>query len=219
MNRNLGHIVTLTALGFVALLATATTPAAHTATAAPTAAGYYYNFEQTIDPWISGSEKGPTGAAVLAMKGDSLCPLEGQGYASVQTSGDSTPTGAVWMVADFHDNRALQVNAEWTGKDKGGCLVTGQPCQVEAYVGRTPPAKTSQFKSVGVVASSWIPYKFAQGVAASATMGGDLYVAIGLLPPGGSAGSGLLGAPLTGTRMGVDCLKLTFSTPTTTSGQ
>ena len=77
MKLNLGRIATVGAMGFVALLATATAPAAHPANAAPTAAGYYYNFEQTIDPWISGSEQGPSGAAVLAMKGDSLCPLEG----------------------------------------------------------------------------------------------------------------------------------------------
>jgi hypothetical protein len=211
MNRNLGRIATLTTLGFVALLTTATAPAAHTATAAPTGTDrYYYNFEQTIDPWTSGSEKGPTGAAVQAMKGDSRCPLEGQGYAGVQTSGDFTPTGAVWMAADFHDNRPLDIEVEWSAKDKGGCLVTGQPCQVEAYVGRTPPSKTAQFKSVGAIASDWTSYRFAQSVAASPTMGGDVYVAIGLLPPGGAAMSALLSVPMVGSRMGVDCLELEF---------
>jgi hypothetical protein len=211
MNRTLGRIGTLAALGFVALLTTATAPSAGAAPA--TTAGtdrYYYNFEQTIDPWTSGSEKGPAGAAVVAMKGDSRCPLEGQGYARVQSSGDSMPTGAVWMVADLHDNRPLDIEAEWSAKDKGGCLVTGQPCQVEAYVGRTPPAKTTQFTKVGAIGSDWTAYRFAQSVAASPTTGGDLYVAIGLLPPGGAAMSALLSPTLGGARMGVDCVELEF---------
>jgi hypothetical protein len=209
MNLNLGRIATVGAMGFVALLATATAPA-HSAPITPTAGGFYYTFEQTIDPWISGSDKGPAGAAVVAMKGDSRCPLEGQGYARVQSSGDSMPTGAVWMVADLHDNRPLDIEAEWSAKDKGGCLVTGQPCQVEAYVGRTPPAKTTQFTKVGAIGSDWTAYRFAQSVAASPTTGGDLYVAIGLLPPGGAAMSALHSPTLGGARMGVDCVELEF---------
>jgi hypothetical protein len=218
MNLNLGRIATVGAMGFVALLATATAPA-HSAPITPTAGGFYYTFEQTIDPWISGSDKGPAGAAVLAMKGDSRCPLEGQGYAQVASSGDSTATGAAWMAADFHDNRALRVTAEWSAKDKGGCLLTGQPCQVEAYIGRTPPAKTSQFKMQSAVAGDWTSYQYAANVAPSATMGGDLYVAIGLLPPGGITGAALFDTLSTGTRMGVDCVKLTFAAPTSSGAQ
>jgi hypothetical protein len=41
-------------------------------------------------------------------------------------------------------------------------------------------------------------------------MGGDVYVAIGLLPPGGAAMSALLSVPMVGSRMGVDCLELEF---------
>jgi hypothetical protein len=218
MKLNLGRIATFGAMGFVALLATATAPA-RSAPITPTAGGYYYTFEQTIDPWVSGSDKGPAGAAVLAMKGDSRCPLEGQGYAQVGNSGDSTGVGAVWMAADFHDNRALRVSAEWSAKDKGGCLLTGQPCQVEAYIGRTPPAKTSQFKMQSAVSSDWTAYQYAANVASSPTMGGDLYVAIGVLPPGGITGAALFNTASFGSRMGVDCVKLTFAAPVTSGAQ
>jgi len=79
---------------------------------------------------------------------------------------------------------------------------------VEAYVGRTPPTKTAQFKSVGGISSDWTSYRFAQSVAASPITGGDLYVAIGLLPPGGAAMDALLSPTLGGARMGVDCVEL-----------
>ena len=72
---------------------------------------------------------------------------------------------------------------------------------------------------MGAIRSDWTSYQYETKVASSPSMGGDLYVAIGLLPPGGVAGSPSLGAPLIGARMGVDCVKLTFSAPTITSGQ
>lgn len=141
MNRNM--LLTLAA----SLLALAlSSPAALTPAAAKTH-NYYFDFEQTLEPWAAGGDLGSKGY-LKSVAGENGCPdMRGDHYAQVEGAvvgkekDIPLPVGT-WTVASFPAARAFNtVSVEWNARSTRSC----EGCVPLVYVGTSAPTHSSQF--------------------------------------------------------------------------
>jgi hypothetical protein len=216
MKLYLGHTVTVGALALGAFLAATVVGSAGRAAAAPLPTpsfdGYFYDFEQSLKPWIGVSNTpASAGSTLLQMSGANQCSEKGTSYAGVRTMADAAHKGGAWMLARLNDNHATSVALTWSAKAMGSCRITGAPCAVEAYVGRVAPTQIEQFEPVGPAFFEWSTHSYRADLPLSSSWSRDFYVAIGVRP----VGVGLTDpAPTTssiglgGYTIGVDCVQV-----------
>jgi len=214
MKLYLGHMAAFRALALVALLAASVAGSAARATAAPvpTTNRYFYDFEQTLKPWVGvGNRLGTSDAILLQMTGDNQCPAKGTSYAVVQTLADASHNGGAWMVARLNGSGATRVTVVWEARAKGFCRTTGDPCAVEAYVGRVAPTQIDQFEPVGPAFLDWAKHDYTADLPVSDSWSSDFYVAVGVRPVGlGPSTPTDSDLGLKSFAIGVDCLQVSL---------
>ena len=212
MKLYLGHMATFSALALGALLAATIAGSATRAAAAsvPTTNHYFYDFEQTLKPWAGvGNSLATSDGMLLQMSGDNRCPAKGTSYAAVQTMADGSHNGGAWMVTRLNGAGATRVGVAWAARAKGLCRATGDPCAVEAYVGRVAPTQIDQFEPVGPAFLDWAKHDYTADLPVSDSWSSDFYVAVGVRPVGlGPAAPTDSDLGLKGFAIGVDCLQV-----------
>jgi hypothetical protein len=214
MKLYLGHMATFSALAFGALLTATVAGSAPQAAAAPvpTTNRYYYDFEQTLKPWVGvGNALSTSDGMLLQMSGDNACPAQGTSYAVVQTMADAAHNGGAWMVARLNGAGATRVAVAWDARAKGFCRAAGDPCAVEAYVGRVAPTEIDQFEPAGPAFFNWSKHSYATDLPVSESWSSDFYVAVGVRPVGNQPAAPTdFDLGLKGFAIGVDCLQVSL---------
>jgi hypothetical protein len=220
MKLYLGHTVTVGALALGAFLAATVVGSAGRAAAAPLPTpsfdGYFYDFEQSLKPWIGVSNSPAiTAATLLQMSGENQCPAKGTSYAAVRTTADAAHKGGAWMVTHVNDNHATGVTLTWSAKAKAACRITGAPCAVEAYIGRVAPTQIDQFEPVGPAFLDWSTHSYRADLPISSSWSRDVYVAIGVRPVSpGISDPILTSSVLQSYTVGVDCVQVALESAT-----
>ena len=147
----------------------------------------------------------------MQMSDDNQCPAKGTSYAVVRSMADASHGGGASMLARLNDNHATAVTVTWSAKAKGVCRATGDPCAVEAYVGRVAPTRIDQFEPRGQAFLDWAKHSYTADLPVSDSWSRDMYVAVGVRPVGlGPSGPTNSTVELKGFAIGVDCLQVSL---------
>jgi hypothetical protein len=154
-----------------------------TALAPPAAAKglYFYDFEETLEPWGVYAETG--GYNLERQMGDGGCGyLDGIWHAELEFTPNHSE--AVWMIAKFPASGRDLVIVDWAAADAQNCAA----CQPIAYVGTAFPAHLGVFTKVGApLNGGWQQYSYqsAPDPSGIVPVASDdmIYVALGWMAP------------------------------------
>jgi hypothetical protein len=150
----------------------------------------YYDFENSLAPFLPDGAFGHSRTTVQQGFGDSTTCIAEHGQYFVQLTAD---TGRlVWMETSVPAQGPVTVRLNWNGRQHSLC----DGCEFVAYAGSTP-ASPEDLSSAGLINWEWTNYRYAQTLNAS----GTAYVAVGLR----LKGIGTLPLP---PRAALDCLRI-----------
>ncbi|HEX9989257.1 MAG TPA: hypothetical protein VGE45_12365 [Chloroflexia bacterium] len=165
----------------------------------PDAASYFYDFESTLAPWVSGAGAGL--GRVFAIQEPSSCDprLSGTNYAHLKggTPIPGTSDAYAYMETGFPSSPRTDVNdvtVKFDAQSIDGC----DGCKVSLYVGNSPVTNfLSQANGLDNLTSWWVRY--GDSVSVTVNSNNAIYVALGWAgtPAPGSAPS-----------VGFDCINV-----------
>ena len=167
---------------------------------APTSASYFYDFELTLAPWVSGA--GASLSRQFAFQEPSSCDrrLSGTNYADLKggspIGGGSTDYYA-YMETGFPASSAAdknEVKVEFDAQSIAGCV----GCKVSLYVGNSPVTNfVAQANGIDYLTSYWV--RNGDSVSVLVNNNNAIYVALGWV-----------GTPAanSGPNVGFDCINV-----------
>jgi hypothetical protein len=185
-------IAALVLLALLALPASASLPVSDSSpkgSTSPNSASYFYDFELTLAPWVSGAGAGLS--RQFAFQEPSSCSrsLSGTYYADLK--GGSPIIGTTdyyaYMETGFPASLAADVNSvgvKFDAQSIDGC----DGCKVSAYIGNSPVTNfVAQANGVGTLTNWWVRYDHSASVKVNNN--NAIYVALGWVgtPDAGSA--------------------------------
>jgi hypothetical protein len=193
---------TTTLLVLVAMVTLLVTVAGATPQPVAAQGGYFYNFEEKLEPWKAGAE-----SALVLQRGDSACPSIGVGAAHVGNMLSLRPGyGPLrWMQASFPAKPGNTLTLTFAAKADATCAVG---CTPVVYAGGAPPKEANAFHSNFASASSveWRHYRYTTKL--DSDLVDRVYVGLGVTPGYELNPSG------TGLGMSFDCVGVQIDTVT-----
>lgn len=168
----------------------------------PDTSGYFYNFEDTLAPWVPGAEAGLSRQFLLRETSSCDRLLTGTNYADLKggTSIPGTNDFYAFMQTGFPASPGTDVNdvtVKFDAQSIAGC----DGCKVSVCISNSPISDfLSQANGVGTLTSSWAR----QGHSESVTLNENnaIYVALGW------AGTPSRGE---GPNVGFDCINVSIT--------
>ena len=166
----------------------------------PDAASYFYDFESTLAPWVSGAGAGL--GRVFAIQEPSSCDprLSGTNYADLK-GGSPVSSGSTdyyaYMETGFPASSAAdknEVTVKFDDQSINGCV----GCKVSLYVGNSPVTNfVAQANGLAYLTSYWV--RHGDTVSVTVNNNNAIYVALGWV-----------GTPAanTGPNVGFDCINV-----------
>lgn len=181
MNRTRLSATVLLTLALLAALAPAPSTLAATIPSggSPTQI-YYFDFEQTVNPWMAMTISSQQ-ADLSQNKGNGCSDLLGSTHASLKGVGTTVADPVVagtWMVTGLPiSGGRVRVSLDWSARDEIQCA----GCALMAYVGRSMPQGAGAFQTLiaAPLTQNWQNYHYESTLQITGNGTGTVLVALG----------------------------------------